>query len=73
MTRAAAALALVLAAPLPLAGCMEPGAGGAGGTGPVRGGDGPEFITDERGCLYEVILGRPHPIVYESGRQQCPG
>ena len=66
---------LALVSVLALAGCLGTTAPGAGPTGGATsgGGDGPVFVKDERGCLYEVLGGQRYPIVYESGRQQCTG
>lgn len=67
---------LALSSAALLAGCMEAGLGGGAGTGTATaaaggGGDGPVFVSDERGCKYEVILGQRYPIVDANGRQQC--
>ena len=51
-----------------LAGCVQTAPGGGEA---ITGGDGPIFVTDEKGCRYEVILGQRYPIVDANGRPQC--
>ncbi len=51
-------------------GCQATGTGG-GARAPIGGGDGPTFVTDDKGCRYEVILGQRLPIVDARGRPQC--
>jgi hypothetical protein len=63
------AVALMVLAATGMTGCVQT-AGGGGGS-PIGGGDGPTFVTDEKGCRYEVILGQRYPIVDAMGRPQC--